>query len=49
MTMESSKAYFNKCKNCKNHYAQHVNTIEFCEPCVEIFTENFWGIGVPTE
>ena len=49
MTMESSKSYFDKCLNCDEYYSRHTNTIEFCEPCVEIFTADFWGMNVPTE
>ena len=52
MTMESSKKhipYFDKCLNCDEYYARHISTIEMCEPCVEIHTQEFWGMGVPTE
>ena len=49
MTMENSKKYFDKCLNCNEYYARHISTIEMCEPCVEIHTQDFWGIGVPTE
>lgn len=49
MTMENSKKYFDKCLNCNEYYARHVSTIELCEPCVEIHTAEFWGMGVPTE
>ncbi len=49
MTMESSKSYFDKCLNCDEYYARHISTIELCKDCVEIHTQDFWGIGVPTE
>ncbi len=49
MTMESSKSYFDKCLNCDEYYARHISTIEICKDCVEIHTQEFWGMGVPTE
>jgi len=49
MTMESSKKYFDKCLNCDEYYARHISTIELCKDCVEIHTQEFWGMGVPTE
>jgi len=50
MTMENSKKYFDKCLNCDEYYARHVETIEICKDCVEIHTQDFWGMhGIPTE
>jgi hypothetical protein len=51
MTMEikNNIPYFDVCRSCEGYFARHVETIEICKDCIEIHTQDFWGMGVPTE